>query len=260
MRRVLIAGCGYVGSHLALELVQGGDEVIALARRRVELPGVEWLRADLTDEAMLSVPDVDIAVFTAAPDTSDEDAYRAVYVDGLRNLARGLSPDCRLIFTSSTAVYGQDDGSVVDESSPTVPLGFRGRVLLEAEQLAHVALRLGGIYGPSRVRALERVRRGEGRYVEGRFLNFIHRDDASGALAHLMALDDPDSVYIGVDDEPVESERYQRWLAEVTRGEAPSVDDTPRGKNKRCSNARLKASGYTFRYPTFREGNVELID
>ena len=257
--RVLIAGCGYVGSRLAVALKASGHEVFALKRDPSTLVGVEMVAADLTEPSTLTLPEVDVAFFTAAPDAGDENAYRAIYVDGLRNLAHALHPGTRLIFTSSTAVYGQDDGSEVDESSPTTPPSFRGRVLLEAEAASDVTLRLGGIYGPGRARALERLRRGEARYNPGRHLNLIHRDDASGALQHLMALEQPERVYIGVDEEPVESEVFYRWLATERGISTPLADTTREGKSKRCSSARLRASGYAFRYPTFRDGYGELI-
>ena len=257
--RVLIAGCGYVGSRLAVELKASGHHVFALRRDPSTLEGVEIIAADLTEPSTLTLPEVDVAIFTAAPDAGDERAYRAIYVDGSKNLANALHPRARLIFTSSTAVYGQDDGSEVDESSPTTPSSFRGRVLREAEGNADVALRLGGIYGPGRVRALEQLRRGEARYNPGRYLNLIHRDDASGVLQYLTALEQPERVYIGVDEEPVESEVFYRWLAGRSGSSTPLADTTRAGKNKRCSSAKLRTSGYRFRYPTFREGYGELI-
>ncbi len=259
MSRILIAGAGYVGSKLAVELQASGHEVFALKRDPSTLVGVETLAADLTEPSTLTLPAVDVAFFTAAPDAGDEEAYRALYVDGARNLARALHPGTRLIFASSTAVYGQDDGSEVDESSPTAPPSFRGRVLLEAEAVCDVALRLGGLYGPGRARALEQLRRGEARYNPGRYLNLVHRDDAAGALEHLMALEQPERVYIGVDEEPVDSEIFYRWLASHSGSSVPLADTTRAGGNKRCSSNRLRASGYTFRYPTFRDGYGALM-
>lgn len=259
MARILIAGAGYVGSKLAAELQASGHDVLALKRDPSTLAGVETLAADLTEPSTLTLPEVDVAFYTAAPDAGDEQAYRALYVDGLRNLARALHTGTRLIFASSTAVYGQDDGSDVDESSPTTPVSFRGRVLLEAEAIADVALRLGGLYGPGRARALERLRRGEARYSRGRYVNLIHRDDAAGALEHLAALEQPERIYIGVDEEPVDSEVFYRWLAAQNGSSVPLADTTGAGRNKRCSSARLRASGYVFRYPTFRDGYRKLM-
>jgi len=257
--RALVAGCGYVGSVLAVRLAASGHEVYALSRGGVTIDGVVSVVADLTEPSTLVVPDVDVAFFTAAPDRSDEVAYRAIYVNGSRNLKNALPASTKLVFTSSTAVYGQDDGSEVDESSPTTPTSFRGHVLLEAESVADTVVRLAGIYGPGRARPLERLRRGEARYTPGRYLNFVHRDDAAGALEHVMMLERPEPVYIGVDEEPVDSEIFFRWLAEQAQMPPPPPDGTRAGKNKRCSSARLVASGFVFRYPTFRDGYRALV-
>jgi len=260
MARVLIAGCGYVGSKLARTLRASGHDVFGLKRRPTRIDDVEIIAADLNQPLDAKLPDVDVAFFTAAPDSRGEDAYRSLYVDGLRNLSGALNDATRLIFTSSTAVYGQDDGSEVDETSPTRPTSFRGEVLLEAEAMAAVSLRLGGIYGPGRARLLDRVRSGEASYQPGRFLNLTHRDDACGALVHVMSLQHSEPIYVGVDEEPVESGVLYRWLAEQENLAIPAEEPQSRGLNKRCSNQRLRSSGYRFVYPTFREGFGELFE
>ena len=107
--------------------------------------------------------------------------------------------------------------------------------------------------------ALDRLRRGAARSRPGRWMNFVHRDDAAGALEHLMQLETPERVYLGVDKAPVESEVFHRWLAERAGVAAPPVDTVSYGKNKRCSSVTLSASGYVFQYPTFRHGYRELL-
>ena len=147
MTRCLIAGCGYVGSALAALLRDAGHDVHGLKRQPAGLPeGVAPLAADLADAksldaALATLPgSPDVVVYAAAADGGDDEAYRRAYVAGQRNLvaalrARGAAPAC-LLFTSSTAVYAQDDGSWVDETSPTEPLDFRGTRMLEAEAVA----------------------------------------------------------------------------------------------------------------------------
>ena len=93
MARILIAGCGYVGTALALRLLDGGHEVHGLRRRASILPaGVVPIAADLADPASLgALPrKLDYVVYTAAPDGPGDNAYRAVYIDGLRNLLQAL--------------------------------------------------------------------------------------------------------------------------------------------------------------------------
>lgn len=274
--RALLAGCGYVGSALGAKLATAGNTVWGLSRQPVDLPpGVQPIAADLTDPGSLqSLPkELDFVVYTAAAAASTEEAYIGAYVRGLDNLLMALvGQDIRrILFTSSTAVYGQADGEWIDESSPTEPAHFSGQRLLEAESLLQaspfpsIVLRLGGIYGPGRTRLVRQVQSGEARRPAGpNFTNRIHRDDCAGALAHLLALENPEPVYLGVDHEPADFGDVMTWLAAELRVPAPPVEEAPsEGRraraNKRCRNELLTASGYRFRYPTFREGYRELV-
>lgn len=288
MAQILIAGCGYVGSALAARLHDAGHRVLGLKRSAGGLPeGVIALRADLADADSLAAAlagvtaPIDVSVYAVAADASDDVAYRRAYVEAQRNLlvalrARDPMPK-HVFFTSSTAVYAQGDGSWVDETSETTPHDFRGVRMLEAERvlgesgIPGTALRLGGIYGPGRTRLIESVRNGRATLRPGapRWGNRIHRDDAAGALGHLieMALRGtaPPPILIGVDDEPADEAVVLRWLAEALGVAMPVVDDAmpgvrERGSNKRCSNARLRGTGYRFRHPSFREGYGALIN
>jgi nucleoside-diphosphate-sugar epimerase len=280
MANILIAGCGYVGTALGISLAAAGHVVWGLRRAAEGLPpGIRHLEADLTAPQTLHAlpPGLDVVFYTAAPHGSDDAAYRAIYVDGLRHLlealARQRQSPRRVFFTSSTAVYAQTTGEWVDETSPAEPEHFTGSRVLEGERLLlagpfrATVLRLGGIYGPGRTSLIERVRQGLAAYRDGPALytNRIHRDDCAGALHHLMTLPQPESLYIGVDHEPADYGEVLRWLADrigapPPRVEAASGADTRRQRtNKRCRNAKLVASGYVFRYPTYREGYTALL-
>jgi len=274
--RVLIAGCGYLGTALAERLAAAGSEVFGMRRAVGGLPAaIRPVAADLGDPATLrDLPgDLDLVFYTAGAERGDERAYRCAYVEGVRNLgdalaAAGARPR-RVLFTSSTAVYAQSAGEWVDEGSETAPVGFRGRILLEGERLVlagpfpATVLRLGGIYGPSRTRLLDDVRAGRARFVPGRFTNRIHRDDAAGALQHLADLDGALACYLGVDCDPAEERVVLDWLAERLGAPRPRAPEPGEGSrrvgSKRCRNARLLAAGYRFRHPSFREGYAALL-
>lgn len=275
-RRVLVAGCGYVGSALAERLALAGHTVWGLRRQSADLPdGVIPLAADLSHPGSLQdlPPGLDVVAYTAAADRSDERAYRAGYVDGILHLIRALQAQAqqpkRLLFTSSTAVYGQADGEWVNEESPVQSADFRGRILLEAERLMlggpfpGTVLRLGGIYGPGRTRVIDQVRTGNASCSPGPpvYSNRIHRDDCAGILHHLMTLADAQDVYIGVDREPADLCTIRRWVAGELGAPMPQVraGTEPSRSNKRCSSERLVSSGFTFQYPTYREGLASLL-
>lgn len=277
MATTLIAGCGDLGTAVGLQLARQGHQVYGLRRRSVPLPPpLRGLQADLTRPASLTglPPAVDLLYYIATPDRYDDAAYRAAYVDGLRNLLAALQragqAPRRLVLVSSTSVYGQTGGEWADEDSPTQPRGFSGRRLLEAEQLARasgipaVIVRFGGIYGPGRERLLRKVRAGAPSIAQPPlYTNRIHRDDCVRVLLHVAQERIPPGVYLAVDDAPCSQCELMEWLAgrlglpAPTR--IPSAPNGARAGNKRCRNAKLKATGFRFLYPSYREGYAALL-
>jgi len=273
--RVLIAGCGRIGTRLGLQLAANGARVTGLRRRDVPLPRpLQTVRADLTRSDTLDsvrAIAIDTAFYIATPGAFQDNAYRAAYVDGLRNLLACLAPDTRVVFVSSTAVYGQTDGQWVDETSATVPNAFSGQRMLEAEALLAAApgigtaVRFGGIYGAGRTRMLRKVLAGAPCVADPpQYTNRIHAEDAVAVLAHVAGLRDPASLYLGVDDAPCTQCELMSWLATRLGRPAPERISAPAGgvpgSNKRCLNHRLRASGYRFVFPTYREGYGTIIE
>lgn len=266
--RVLVAGCGYVGRRLAEMRAAAGDRVFALRRSESEPPpGAEAVRADLTVPASLAeLPEVDAVVFAPTPDARDAAGYDRTYVDGARNLARAFKQHpVRWVHVSSTSVFEEDQGAWVDESTPCAGAGFRAGRLLESEAVAagfgHVAtaLRLGGIYGPGREGLIRRVASGEAK-VRPRYTNRIHREDAAGAIAHLLDLADPAPCYVGVDRDPALEVEVLDWLAARLGVPPPERDGAGAPRGKRCRSDRLVASRFEFRFPGFREGYGALLE
>jgi nucleoside-diphosphate-sugar epimerase len=124
-------------------------------------------------------------------------------------------------------------------------------------------LRLAGIYGPGRTRLIDQVRSGTARCPEGQspWSNRVHRDDAAGMIAHLLALGTPRPTYLGVDDEPAPLCDVYRFVAELLQVPPPASGPVAARErsNKRCSNRWIRESGYRCRYPTYREGYRAMI-
>ncbi|WP_369930587.1 SDR family oxidoreductase [Xanthomonas sp. NCPPB 2632] len=268
---VLVAGAGDVGSRVARQLLADGHRVFALRRgEAADGDGIGWLRGDLTQPATLrDLPSVDALIYAAAPDARDEDAYRALYVDGLRHIVDALPvPPRRTVFVSSSAVYGEHGGDWVDETTPVAPGAFSGRVMRDAEQwlasrgVGGVSVRLAGLYGPGRTQLFERLRDGLARVPRGQgvYANRIHVDDAAASLALVLSLPDPAPVYVGVDDTPLPIDVLYDHLAGLLGVPLPPDGPGPAGiGNKRLSNALLRASGFRCRWPDARAGYAALL-
>lgn len=276
---ILLAGCGDLGTEAGLRFHALGHRVVGWRRSPAKLPAaIEGVAADLGAPGLPRVPaDTTAVVIAVAADSPTEEAYRAAYVDGLTHVLDALERDGvrpqRVLFVSSTAVYGDAGGGWVDENTPPRPGGFSGRVLLEAEQLLQAAfsgtattatsLRLGGIYGPGRTRLIDQVRGGTAVVPEdARYTNRIHRDDAAAAIVHLATVPpEPAPVYVGVDNDPADLGTVLRFLAaELGLAEPPVGDAGPaRGGNKRCRNDLLRSTGFEFAFPSFREGYRDIL-
>jgi nucleoside-diphosphate-sugar epimerase len=278
-KTLMIAGCGDVGSRLGQQLSAVGWTVYGLRRTVAQLPaGIVPVAGDLhldTCPAAWPSESLDYLVYCAAATQHDEDGYRAAYVEGLRRvlgwLAQHGQRPKRVLFVSSSGVYGQQQGEWVDETSSADAQGYSGRIMLQAENLALSSglpasvVRLTGIYGPGREWLLGQVRQGYRVATEPPLYgNRIHADDAAGLLAYLLQADARgvalDDCYIGVDDEPAPLHEVVAWLREQLGVSHWAAESTVRrAGSKRCSNARAKALGWTPRYPSYREGYSAIL-
>ena len=286
-RRTLIIGCGYVGLATGALLAAAGDAVFGLRR---SADGIETLRAagitpllgDLTrheDLDRLPGP-FDRVVNCASSSRGGAAEYREVYLEGTRTVLDRLwtHPPAKYVHISSTSVYAQDDGSVVDEISPAAPRGETGRLLRDTEDLLiaaardrgfpAVVLRVAGIYGPGRGHLFQQLVRGEARIPGGgtRHMNMVHRDDVASAIAAVLDRGEAGGIYNCVDDTPVSQLGFLGWasgeLGRPLPPHATGAEDAARKRgltDKRVSNAKLRALGWAPRYPGFREGYAEAV-
>ena len=272
--RVLFIGCGDLGQRAARLLLARGDEVYALRRNppAADTSGIRWLQGDITQPGALPALPAGITrvIHVATAGARDPAAYRGVFVDGLNHVLDALDTSRvqRVLFVSSSAVYGEHHGDWVTEDTPPAPQGFNGRILLEAEAalasrpLPHTTIRFAGLYGPGRLQLIERLRKGAaGAPTQPpHWANRIHIDDAAAAIAHLALLPEAQAVYIGCDDTPLPLHELYADLARLIGAPAPAEAPAPAGiGSKKLSNARLRASGLTLQWPDSRTGYAALL-
>ena len=269
-----------------------GREVMGLCQRETS---AQALRDSGIPARAVSLPDA-AAVLELAEDLPREtavvhcaasgrgggsDAYRAVYLEGVRNLLAAFPSAARFLFTSSTSVYPQTDGSVVNEDTPAEPDRETGRILraAEAETLAGggTVVRLAGLYGPGRSVLLRNFLAGESlldvrteppQTPDGRWVNQIHRDDAARAL--LLALNSGATgglVLNAADSTPMLqrtlfNELARRFDRPFPPSAAPDSSRKRGWSHKRVDASRLRALGWMPQFPSWfdaLDGDASLI-
>ena len=272
---VLIVGCGFVGLPLARDFASSGWKTYATT---VSEASVAKLRGESFHACALDIRDertfrglvtrnFDVVIHCASSGRGGIADYEAVFLTGTRNLMTNLECN-RFIFASSTSVYSQTDGSLVDESSPANPLRETGRFLRKTEDLVLESgggvARLAGLYGPGRCVPLQKLLGGKA-IIEGigeRVMNMLHRLDAAGAL-RFLAETRANGLFNAVDDQPVTQLDWFRYVCDQFKKPIPPFgpQDLNRKRgwtNKRVSNQKLRLLGWSPLYPTFREGLATL--
>ena len=271
----LVVGCGYLGRRVAERWRAEGHRVFATTRRperaaELRAAGLEPVVCDvLAPDSLRALPDAGAVVYCVGLDRSAGAPMRTVYVDGLANVLTELArPDRRgpprFVYVSSTVVYGQADGSEVDETAATEPAEESGQVVLAAERLLRerlpsaVVLRFAGIYGPGRLIRAQALQRGEP--IPGdadKWLNLIHVADGAAAAVAAAEHGRPGAVYNVCDDRPVRRHDFYALLARLLGASPPrfAAPLLPEGANRRVVNHRLREElGVALRYPSYEQG------
>jgi len=290
-KRLVIFGCGYVGSALARVAVSAGIRVEALTRNLDKAAGLRAAGLAKVVLADLSTADwhgqipggADFVVNCVG--SGGPDAYRQTYVAGMQSVlawaTKGGVPVDAFVYTSSTSVYSQSGGALVDESSPAGGAALNGTIIRESEILLqdaapstvrrHFILRLAGIYGPDRHHLLDQLRAGSSRLAGtgDHRLNLAHRDDIVAAiLACLGAPPNTGSQVFNVaDSAPAPRAEVVRWLAGRLGRPVPDFDGSLTGRNdgtppadRIISNAKIqRLLGWQPRYPDYRAGYENIL-
>jgi nucleoside-diphosphate-sugar epimerase len=252
----LVVGCGYLGLRVARLWRDAGARVLALTRSpdratALAAEGIEPVLGDVTiPEGLPALSEVDTLFWGVGFDRTAGATYRDVHVAGLGRVLDAVPGAPRVVFSSSTGVWGTDDGAVVDEATPALPVREAGRVLLEAEALLHArtgdrgtALRFAGLYGPHRLPRLDDLKAGRPIAADpDSWLNLIHADDAARIAVAVAAAPHAKPLYVVSDGVPVKRRDWYAHLAARTGSPPPTFDtaaERSRGADKRVNPSLL---------------------
>jgi nucleoside-diphosphate-sugar epimerase len=267
----LILGCGYLGRVVARRWLAHGHRVAAVTRSRADelrSLGIEPIVGDVTDSTSLTLPAADTVLYAVGLDRSAGNSMREVYVRGLANVLDALPAPRRFVYVSSTSVYGQTDGSWVDESSPTEPADESGRIVLECERLLRgrlpgaIVLRFAGIYGPGRIIKRAALEKGEPLATDpDKRINLIQVEDGARIVVAAAERGQLGTTFNVADGHPVTRREFYTTLAEFLGAPQPKFEPPPGSASRqdrtdrRVNNRRmLEVLKVELQYPDFRAG------
>ena len=280
--KVLIFGCGYLGSRVAANWHQAGCEVSVVTRseanaKRFRSLGYEPIIADITDTNSLARIrfEFDIILFAVGFDRTKYSDIREVYVEGLKNvLAKISTTKVHFIYMSSTGVYGDCQGEWIDEATKAEPFRPGGKACLEAEELIragefdYTILRLAGIYGPDRVPRLKAMREQAWEELgQTGHINLIHVADAAKIVASVVEQKIVNETFLVSDGQPADRKEFYEFIAQQLR--TGPIDWTVKTEpdasrrsaaDKKVSNRKLvEFTSYEFQFPDYRVGIKDAV-
>lgn len=264
-KSLAILGYGYLGEAIADVFNEAGWKVHKVGRSTTD---VEIIQADISDVLSLEslrekigIPDV--VIHCASSGKGGVDAYRNVFQVGAQNIIK-VFKESTLMFTSSSSVYPQTNGEVVNEESDAEPDRETGKILRCSEdhvlKNGGIVMRLSGIYGEGRSVILKKWLKGESKVEEDgrRILNQIHRRDAATAYLKVVELAKSAEIYNVSESRPQSQLDTLQWLADYY--DKPLPESEPRNMNrkrgwthKKVSSLKLQQLGWKPRYANFTD-------
>ncbi len=275
MPKVLIVGCGDLGTAIAIRL-QPNNEVIGLRQSNRQLPlGMQTIQADVTQPDTLNLLEKlspNIIIYCVATSAQTDENYQAHYVEGLKNVLATQRQNKALqhvFFVSSTRVYGQKTDELLDENTPAIPADFGGERLLEAEKLLKkqaykaTSIRLSGIYGKGRLYLVNTAKDTSKWPAENNWSNRIHRDDAAEFITYLVEKVTKNQqvadCYVVTDDIPTQQYEVLTWLAKQQNIDTSNIKVPVAQGGKRLNNRRMRDTGFQLQYPNYQAGYSDIL-
>jgi nucleoside-diphosphate-sugar epimerase len=305
VKSVLVVGCGYIGLPLARLAKTAGRQVFTTTRKRerfaalaeIGFTPIRWdvtemsgelndhiksadsknrltRMGDLIAKSKYPLPEVDVVVYSVGFDRSLGKPIEEVFSAGLFFTLAALPGKPKVVYASSTGVYGDARGALIDEHALPEPTDPSGQACLNAEKMLHTIadvqgldyciLRFAGIYGAGRLLNAEPLKKGEPIPADGAaWINLIHQDDAAMALWKAVLYGESGEVYNIADGHPVRRQEFYLKLAELLK--APPPKFAPEWARRHRGNRRINADkarwklGWSPQYPSYIEGLEAIV-
>jgi nucleoside-diphosphate-sugar epimerase len=282
LSHILIIGCGGIGKHVASLYQQQSSKVYALSHSKenqqaLAAHDINVLAGNLDEpDTLPPLPSKAALVYYFAPPPSE-----GVTDEWARNFIQAVGEEypARLVYISTTGVYGDQQGGWVDENTPVNPQTDRSRRRLDAEQafrawgkqheISVVILRVAGIYGPNRL-PIDAVIQGRPvvRAVEAPMSNRIHSEDLAHICVAAMEKGKAGAIYNVCDGQESTMSHYFNAIAdqmnvprppEISWAEAQGTLSPAMlsylAESRRVDNSKMMEElEITLLYPTLEEG------
>ena len=289
-KKIIIFGCGYIGTSFAMRAMSLGAQVTALTHNSIQAQklkgqGVETVVAELRETGWHTqlVGKFDFALNCVGSSSRDIKGYQESYLEGMRSIMVWSRSNAigTFLYTSSTSVYPQNHGELVDELASKDGIREEARILLDTEKVLmdevvsygnisrYFILRLSGIYGPTRHYLLDQIRSGEVSTSLDCYLNIIHQEDVVSAIEACFAASakQESAIYNCSDNHPALKRDVIEWVCKLYSIQLPKMNADASSKRKLgalnrkiCSQRLINVIGWKPRYSSYKEGYKAIIE
>lgn len=261
-KKIAILGLGWLGLPLAKHLFKNGCEItgsttsseklMQLLQSRLAVRIIKITKNNIQGNWKNFIQDIDTLIINIPPGKKENHVEN--YALQLQQVVDRCDANLKVIFVSSTSVYGNENQNATEDSS-TIPSKPSGKSILEAEKIiqAHFGknatiVRFAGLFGPDRhpgrfLKADSPLANPNGR------VNLIHLEDCISLISAIIDKDEYGQVFNGCSDEhPTRAEFYTQ-AAYALSMDAPSFDSALPAKDKIVSNEKSKSTlGMVYKY------------
>ncbi len=273
-QKLLIVGQGDIGLPVTNKLAQNGLDVTGLARGERHDYALNddsaFIQADvltLNAEQLQGFTHIAIIV---TPDEYSTSGYNNSYLainQHFAKLANDLTTLERIVFISSTGVYGQDNGEWIDEDTvPMTPERGASKVILQAEQALQqgfgdraIVIRPSGIYGRARLMRLRKAKEQQKEPMPAaHWSNRIMDRDLVNIVVNVLTCDAPKPMYLATDYLPVTTFELTAWLSKQVGEIPPIVDDKKTAVTGKRLHSNIPLAWLD--YPDWQVGYRDIVD